>query len=35
MELIFDFFIKQRDGKLPLTGNSKQDDVVDLNIQYS
>jgi len=33
MELIFDFFIKQRDGKLLLTGNSKQDDVVDLNIQ--
>ena len=32
METFFDFFIKQHDGKLLLTGNLKQADVAGLNI---
>ena len=35
METIFDYFIKQHDGKLLLTGNLKQADVAGLNIQDS
>ena len=34
-KLFFDFFIKQHDGKLLLTGNLKQADVAGLNIQDS
>jgi len=32
---LFDFFIKQHDGKLLLTGNLKQANVAGLNIQNS
>ena len=35
METLFEFFIKQHDGKLLLTGNLKQADVAGLNIQDS
>lgn len=34
-KLFFNFFIKQHDGKLLLTGNLKQADVAGLNIQDS
>ena len=34
-KLFFDFFIKQHDGKLLLTGNLKQADIAGLNIQDS
>lgn len=34
-KLFFDFFFKQHDGKLLLTGNLKQADVASLNIQDS
>jgi len=34
-KLLFDFFLKQHEGKLLLTGNLKQADVAGLNIQDS